>query len=157
MAEKKEKEKKVILERVYNIPLRKKYIKVPRWKRTNRAIKAVKEFVMRHMKSNDVRIKKALNEEIWKHGAKRPPHHIKVNCQKFDDNSVLVDLYEVEKKEEEIKVKDALGKEEGKKEIEGKAKEKQKIERETTKKKKDVKEKTKQEKQKKDEEKKKQE
>ena len=30
------------------------------------------------MKSSDIRLDKAVNEEMWKHGGKNPPHHIKV-------------------------------------------------------------------------------
>lgn len=130
MAKKEDKkEKKIVLERVYNIPLRKKYQKAPRWKRTNRAVKAVKEFVLKHMKADKVRIGKYLNLELWKHGAKNPPHHIKVNCKKDEDNLLKVELVgapeekpkeeakkkKEEEKEEEIKVKDALGVEEAEK------------------------------------------
>ncbi len=121
----KKKEKKIVLERSYNIPLRKKYQRAPRWKRTNRAVKAVREFVMRHMKATDIRIGKYLNLELWKHGAKNPPHHIKVDCKKDEEGSVKVELVgapeekpkeekkkaKKEEKEEEIKVKEALGKE----------------------------------------------
>ena len=34
-----------IIERTYNVPLRKEYRKVPRWKRTKKAVKALKEFL----------------------------------------------------------------------------------------------------------------
>lgn len=118
------KEKKIVLERVYNIPLRKKYQRAPRWKRTNRAVKAVREFVVKHMKSDTVKMGKYLNLELWKHGIRNPPHHIKVNCKKDEDNLVTVELVgapeekpkepkkkvvKKEEKEAEITVKDALG------------------------------------------------
>ncbi len=38
------------IEREYIIPLRIKWKKVPRYKRANKAIKAIKEFLVRHMK-----------------------------------------------------------------------------------------------------------
>lgn len=139
------KEKKIVLERAYNIPLRKKYQRAPRWKRTNRAVKAVREFVLKHMKAKEVKIGKYANLELWKHGAKNPPHHIKVNCKKDEDGLVAIELIgapeekpkekpkkKEEEIEEEIKVKDALGVEEAeKKEIkEEKAEKAREIEKE---------------------------
>jgi len=123
MAKKEDKKKaKIVLDRVYNIPLRKKYQKAPRWKRTNRAVRAVREFVAKHMKSDNVKIGKYLNLELWKHGIRNPPHHIKVNCRKEEEGIVKVELVgapeekpkepkkkEKKEKEEEITVKDALG------------------------------------------------
>lgn len=134
MAKKEEKkEKKIVLERVYNVPLRKKYQRAPRWKRTNRAVSALREFVLKHMKGEEVKIGKYLNTELWKHGIRNPPHHIKVECKKEEGGVVSVELVgapkekpkeapkkkeEGEKKKEEeveIKVKDALGTEDAEK------------------------------------------
>lgn len=125
------KEKKIVLERVYNIPLRKKYQRAPRWKRTNRAVSALKEFVFKHMKAKEVKIGKHANLELWKHGGRNPPHHIKVNCKKNEEDVVTVELVgapeekpkeekkkkpKKEKEEEtEITVKDALGGEDAEK------------------------------------------
>lgn len=128
MAKKEDKkEKKTVLERAYNIPLRKKYQRAPRWKRTNRAVKAVRQFVMKHMKAKEVKIGKYLNLELWKHGAKNPPHHIRANCRKDEEDIVTAELVgapeektkeEPKKKEKEeeveIKVKEALGAEDEK-------------------------------------------
>lgn len=131
MAKKEDKkEKKIVLERVYNVPLRKKYRRAPNWKRTNRAVKALREFVLRHMKAKEVKIGKYANLELWKHGIRNPPHHIKVNCKKDEDSTVYAELAgapeekpkeepkkkaKEEKDEEvEIKVKEALGEEEEK-------------------------------------------
>ncbi|MBU0629218.1 MAG: 60S ribosomal protein L31 [Nanoarchaeota archaeon] len=119
MAKKEEKESKIVLERVYNVPLRKKYRNAPNWKRTKRAVTALREFIQKHMKSKDVKIGKYANLDLWKHGIKNPPHHIKVNCIKYDDGIVRAEIIgapqekpkEEPKKAEkdEIKVKDALG------------------------------------------------
>ena len=141
MAKKDEKkEKKSVLERVYNVPLRKKYLCAPNWKRTNRAVSALREFVKKHMKATEVKIGKYANLELWKHGIKNPPHHIKVNCKKDEDGIVRVELIgapeekpkKVAKKEKEteIKVKDALGEEEEKTEKEIKEEELEKKEKE---------------------------
>lgn len=86
------------LERTYTIPLRREYLKVPNWKRTEKAVIAVREFMIRHMKSREVKIGKALNEELWKHGIKNPPHHIKVNAVKDEKGIVKVDLFGAKEK-----------------------------------------------------------
>lgn len=139
MAKKEDKkERKIVLERVYNVPLRKKYQKAPRWKRTKRAVTALKEFVFQHMKAKEVKIGKYVNLELWKHGIRNPPHHIKVNCKKDEEGIVNVELVgapeekpkeepkkkpKKEEEEVEIKVKEALGEEEKIEELEKKEKE----------------------------------
>ena len=60
-------------ERTYTIPLRKEWLKSPKYRRAKKAISAVKQFLIKHMKSEDVRLGKYINEEIWKHGIKNPP------------------------------------------------------------------------------------
>ena len=82
-----------LLERVYNIPLRKEYQKVPRWKKTKKATKALREFLQKHMKSENVKLGKEINEELWKHGIKNPPHHVKVNVTKDKDGVVKAELF----------------------------------------------------------------
>jgi large subunit ribosomal protein L31e len=92
------------LERVYNIPLRKEWLKVSPIKRSKKATTAVKEFLTRHMKSNNVKLGKHLNENIWARGIKKPPHHIKVTAIKDDEGIVRAELHgfkmEEPKKEE---------------------------------------------------------
>ena len=103
MAEKKKKEeRKVVLERVYVVPLRKEWLKAPKWRRTKKAVSALKDFAAKHMKAETVRLGKYINKELWKHGIKNPPHKVKVNCSKDDKGLVIVELVgaPVEKKEE---------------------------------------------------------
>ncbi|MBD3247636.1 hypothetical protein GF378_03385, partial [Candidatus Pacearchaeota archaeon] len=85
MAKKKGKkaEEKKPKEKIYTIPLREKCRSVPRYKKTNKAVKAIKQFIVRHMKIRDrdlrkVKLNKYLNEVLWKNGIKNPPHKIKV-------------------------------------------------------------------------------
>jgi len=87
------------LEREYIIPLRNKWKRVPRYKKANKAIKAIKEFLVRHMKLRDndlskVKIDKYLNEEIWFRGIRKPPSKIKVKAIKEGD-IVKVELAEL--------------------------------------------------------------
>ena len=78
-------DKTVLLERIYTIPLRREFRKVGHWKRTEKAVVAVKEFLQKHMKAKDVRLEKSLNDELWKHGIKNPPHKVKVTARKEKD------------------------------------------------------------------------
>jgi len=59
MAEEKTKTNKI--EREYVIPLREKVRVVPRYKKTNKAVKTVKEFLAKHMRIYDRDLKKNKN------------------------------------------------------------------------------------------------
>ena len=99
------------MERLYTIPLRKEFRKAPNYKRTARAIIAIRNFIKKHMKSDNVKIGKYLNLEMWKHGRKNPPARIKVKAVKEkekDDEYVIVELphVKIEKPKEEAKKKE---------------------------------------------------
>ncbi|MHA1594673.1 MAG: 50S ribosomal protein L31e [Candidatus Baldrarchaeia archaeon] len=81
-------------ERIYVIPLAKKFICVSRRKRAKKAINAIKEFIKRHMKAKEVKIDTKLNEKIWERGIQKPPRKIKVRAQKTEDDVVTVYLAE---------------------------------------------------------------
>jgi len=83
-------EGKNTFEREYTIPLREKCRVVPRYKKTNKAIKTIKEFLARHMKIRDrdlkkIKIDRYLNETLWSRGIKNPPSKIKVKVTKETD------------------------------------------------------------------------
>jgi len=80
------------LERTYNIPLRKEYMKVPEYKRAKKAMTAVREFVVKHMKSENVLLGNKLNEYVWRHGIKNPPHHVDITAIKDSEGVVRVEL-----------------------------------------------------------------
>lgn len=99
MAEK-TKENKVVLEREYVVPLRRKFMRTPQYKRTPKAVKALKEFIARHMKVEErdfdkVKIDKYLNLEFWMGGIRKPPIKIKVKAKKFENGEVRVELAEI--------------------------------------------------------------
>ena len=105
---KKEEKPKTVLERTYNVPLRKEFQKVGKWRRTEKAVKALREFVSKHMKSENVIIGKYINQLLWESGIKNPPHHVKVTAQKDDKGKVTVELTELP-----ARVKRELEKEKG--------------------------------------------
>ncbi|RLG18712.1 hypothetical protein DRN75_01040 [Nanoarchaeota archaeon] len=79
-----------MMERIYTIPLRREFTKVPIYKRSKKAVKAVRQFIMRHMKSENVVIHSSVNEYIWSRGAKNPPARVKVVAKKEDDKVSVV-------------------------------------------------------------------
>ena len=100
MADKKE--SKQVLERMYNIPLRKEWLKAPKYKRAKKAVIATKQFLTKHMKSQDIRLSADLNHKLWAHGMRNPPHHIAVVARKNDQGTVVASLSEVVKKKETL-------------------------------------------------------
>jgi len=119
------------LERTYTIPLRRDFAKVPKYKRSKRAIKHIKDFIVKHMKTEDVKLGKSLNEKVWMHGIKNPPGKVTVKAIKNED-VVTVELegidYKVEKvqtkKEEPKTLKDKIEAKLDKKEVKADKKEK---------------------------------
>ena len=118
---KKEKEAKIVLERTYNVPLRRRWHYVPRYKRAKKAITTLKVFLIKHMKPGKdekgrilLKLGKYLNEDVWKHGMKNPPHHIQVDAKKDEKGLVTVELTgapKEEKKEEKKAGKEKTPKE----------------------------------------------
>ncbi len=85
------------LERTYNVPLRKEYQKAPNWKRTPKAVTALREFLVKHMKSENINLDKQVNEKLWQHGIQNPPHHIKIIAKKDEKGIVTASLFGNEK------------------------------------------------------------
>ena len=82
-------------ERIIIIPLRATK-PAPRTKRAKRAVKEVRESIMRHMKVDEehVWLDTAINEKLWENGIRNPPSKIAVRAVKFDDGLVEVTLAE---------------------------------------------------------------
>lgn len=95
------------LERTYIVPLRKDWLKAPKYRRAKRAVSSLKTFLSRHMKSEDIRLGTSVNLELWKHGIKNPPSRVKITVVKDDKGVVRAELFGVpvkqEKKTEEKK------------------------------------------------------
>ncbi len=81
------------IERTYTIPLRKEFRKVPNWRQTKKAVKAVREFLVKHMKSDQIKLGKSLNEKLWNHGIRNPPHKVKVTVRKDEKGEVKAELF----------------------------------------------------------------
>ena len=83
------------IERIMVVPLRKAKM-APRTRRTNRAVKEVRIFIARHMKTDEekVWIDATVNEKLWQNGIRNPPSKISVKAVKYDDGLVEVSLAE---------------------------------------------------------------
>ena len=79
------------LERIYTIPLtHAKHGKSS--KRADRAVKDVRTFLTRHMKSSDIWLAGEVNEAIWARGKYTIPSKIRVRATRFADGVVEVTL-----------------------------------------------------------------
>jgi len=122
----------MVIERTYNVPLRKGFINKAKYKKAKKAVSTLKEFLKQHLKSDKILIGKNLNEYLWKDGIKNPPHHVKVTVIKEDDGTVKAELlgfkYDHKKKED----KEQSAKEEKKTDSEKKKTEKKAVTEKTT-------------------------
>ena len=86
------------LKREYVVPLRRKVRLAPKWRRSKKAVSVLNDFIVKHMKTDNVVICKELNEEIWKRGIKNPPGKVEVIALKTQIGGVektLVNLLSV--------------------------------------------------------------
>jgi large subunit ribosomal protein L31e len=103
-------------EKIFNIPLRKAF-EERRNKRAKYASKIARDFLIKHMKTQNIKIGKSINEAIWKRGINKPPRQVRVHVLK-EEGIVYAELLGVEIKtpsKEEIKKKEEKKKEKEKK------------------------------------------
>jgi len=109
----------VMDEKIYTINIRKDISKAPRWEKSKRSVIAVKNFLKRHMKGDDVKIGKSITEEIWKRGNQTPPKSIRIHAVLTEDEKgkiIKAELLGVPFPEEKEKKKEKK-KEEKKEEV----------------------------------------
>jgi large subunit ribosomal protein L31e len=78
-------------EQIYNIPLRDAK-RAPKWKRSKVAIKDIRAFLKKHMKSEEIKLDRGINEKVWERGSQKPPTMIRVRAMKFSDGQVQAEL-----------------------------------------------------------------
>ena len=94
-------------EKIFTIPLREAFSR-GRTHRAQDASKLVREFLIKHMKSENVKIGSSINENLWKRGIQNIPRKVRVHAVKEED-IVYAELLGVEIKtpsKEEIKKKE---------------------------------------------------
>jgi large subunit ribosomal protein L31e len=80
-------EEGIVEERVFTIPLRRAWIS-PVKKRAPRAIKIIKDYLKKHMKSDTVSINSEVNKKVWDRGIEKPPRKIKIRATKDEEGVV---------------------------------------------------------------------
>ncbi len=83
------------IERSYTIPLRSEFLKVPRYKRAKKASAAIKQFLTKHLKSEDVKVGTSINEKVWENGMRNPPSKVRVQVVKDEKGVVTAELFGV--------------------------------------------------------------
>ena len=78
-------------ERIFNVPIRREVVGLPRQKRAPGAVKVLKTFVRRHMKAGEsqIWIDPPVNERIWARGIQKPPHTIRIRAVKFEEDDLV--------------------------------------------------------------------
>ena len=82
--EQKQEEPKIV-EKVLTLNLRRYILRAPRFKRAKKAIKALRELLIRHSKARVVKMSVRLNQYIWSRGIKKPPAKVKVRIVKKEE------------------------------------------------------------------------
>jgi large subunit ribosomal protein L31e len=85
-----EEEIEVVEEKVYTIPLRHVWVVTPRGKRAPRAVRDVRNYVARHMKSEEVAVSNEVNSAIWSRSINKPPRKITVRAVKDKEGKVII-------------------------------------------------------------------
>ena len=91
-AEKPEEEEEgleIVEEKFYDLNLRRIWT-APREKRTPRAVRYIRAFAARRMKSDDVSISEETNQLLWARGISKPPRHLRLRVVKDKDDRVIV-------------------------------------------------------------------
>jgi large subunit ribosomal protein L31e len=99
-------EEEIVEERIYTVPLGKARI-LPANKRTARAVRMLRTFIVKHMKLEERRgeeaeeeepkrliISNEVNERMWRRGIEKPPRKIRVRAAKDKEGNVTVYLAE---------------------------------------------------------------
>lgn len=100
-----EKEEDIVEERTYTIPLSKAWI-MPPSRRAPRAMRILKEFIVKHMKleakekteeeeeeePKRLIISNEVNQRIWKRSIEKPPRKLRVRAAKDKDGNVTIYL-----------------------------------------------------------------
>ncbi len=129
-----------MVERIYNIPLRREWLKSPKWKRSKKAISAIQIYLEKHTKVPNIKLSRWINEAVWEKGGKNPPGiitlKVDIDREKKIARAELAELpTKAKRKLERRKKEEAKAKkvEEKKPKIEAPAEEEKKEEKKETK------------------------
>lgn len=84
-----EEEMEIVEEKFYVLNLRRIWT-APREKRTPRAVRYLREYVARRMKTDEVSLSEEANSMLWARGISKPPRKIRVRAVKDKEGRVIV-------------------------------------------------------------------
>lgn len=83
------------MEKIYVIPLRRAFL-ASRTHRASKAIKVVREFLSRHLKSEDIRLGRSINEAVWARGIQKVPRKIRVHADKNEEGIYYAEMFGID-------------------------------------------------------------
>ena len=81
-------------EKIFTVPLREVFDRA-RTQRAHNASKLVRDFLVRHMKSQNVKIGSSINQSLWARGIQKPPRRIRIHAVK-EENVVYSEMLGVD-------------------------------------------------------------
>ena len=85
------------------IPLRREILKAPKYQRTKKAVRAVRSYLIKRFKLENVLIGQDLNMKLHERGNSNPPVKVKVKVYKYKENLIADTIDAPMLKEEEKK------------------------------------------------------
>jgi large subunit ribosomal protein L31e len=80
------------MERTYTIPLRRGTMLAPRTRRAKKAVNVLKEYLVKHLKTDQIKLSEKLNETIWQNGIRNPVMKVTVTAVKDEKGVAFVRL-----------------------------------------------------------------
>lgn len=81
-------------EKIVTLRLRKEVVKYPKWKRSNKAVGLLREYLEKNVKTEVLKIDKKINEKIWERGSRNFPTKLRIRIVKVDDKTSKAELME---------------------------------------------------------------
>lgn len=70
---------------IYTINIHKGILNKPNWEKSKYAVRFVREFLKKKLKTNKIKLDNSISQAIWVRGATKPIHKIKVNVEKVEE------------------------------------------------------------------------
>lgn len=78
-------------EKILTINLRKELQKIPKWQRSKKSAKILKQILEKQVKG-DIKLSRDVNEKIWSRSSKKPPAKLRVRAIELENKTFRVEL-----------------------------------------------------------------
>jgi len=78
-------------EKILTINLRKRLQKTPKWQRSKRSVKILKQILEKQVKG-DIKISSDVNEKIWSRSIKNPHAKLRIRIVELEDKTFRAEL-----------------------------------------------------------------